>query len=252
MDYESVYQTILFTDIREFGRPGRIDMVRARLRASHGRDLKESLGAATVDPDRCVFRDRGDGFLVLIPGDVPKKHLLNHFVIEMEARLRQHNTASSEQAQIQLRMAMHAGEVAYDEHGEVGTDINITARLLDSDPLRTALSPPTHLALIVSDQLYRGVVQQDTGLIDARDYRRVKVHVKEFESVGWITVFPRHSAASAAEDDARSKPPATSPSRRDVRIKFEGKNSFRDFVAGDVIHNRGPGDESSQALGGRP
>jgi class 3 adenylate cyclase len=200
-----------------------------------------------------VFRDRGDGFLVLIPGDVPKKHLLNHFVIEMEAHLRQHNTASSEQAQIQLRMALHAGEVAYDEHGEVGTDVNIAARLLDCAPLRAALSPPTHLALIVSDQLYRGVVQQDTGLIDAREYRRVKVHVKEFEAVAWITVFPRHSAASATGDDARSEPPAASPSREGTRISFQGRTTARDVIAGDaVIHYHGPGEGSSHTPGGRP
>jgi class 3 adenylate cyclase len=251
VDYESVHQTILFTDIREFGRPGRIDMVRAVLRARLGLDLRESLRAATVDPERCVFRDRGDGFLVLIPGEVPKKHLLNHFVIEMEARIRQHNAASSEQAQIQLRMAMHAGEVAYDEHGEVGTDVNIAARLLDCAPLRDALSPPRHLALIVSDPLYRGVVRQDAGLIDASDYRRVKVHVKEFEAVGWITVFPRRTPD--IRDHAVSEPPATSPPQQGATISFHGKTSFRDLIAGDsVINKSGSGERPSDERGGRP
>ncbi len=58
-------------------------------------------------------------------------------------------------------MALHAGEVCYDEHGVTAASINLAFRLLEADPLRAALAMLAQgvLAVITSAWFFEEVVE---------------------------------------------------------------------------------------------
>ena len=57
-------------------------------------------------------------------------------------------------------MAVHAGELHYDDHGVVGASVNLTFRLLNADPLRSALAGSSGvLALVTSYSFFEEVVR---------------------------------------------------------------------------------------------
>jgi hypothetical protein len=83
-------------------------------------------------------------------------------------------------------MALHAGEVCYDEHGVTAASINLAFRLLEADLLRAALAEsPGVLAVIASSWFYDEVVRHSTVVAL---FRRVEVTVKETTAAGWICV----------------------------------------------------------------
>jgi hypothetical protein len=104
----------------------------------------------------------------------------------------------SAEAQIRLRVALHAGEVFTDKHGAAGAALNHAFRLIEAAELRSALaSSPGVLALIVSSSFYRDVVRNSPAS-NPGAYRRVEISVKETAATGWIFL-PDH-APPAGED----------------------------------------------------
>lgn len=92
---------------------------------------------------------------------------------------------------MRLRMALHAGEVQYDDHGVASSSLNLAFRLIDAQPLKAALAAsPGVLALITSDWFFEDVVRHTPGAAPAT-YRRVKVAEKETSTIAWITL-PDH------------------------------------------------------------
>ncbi len=105
--------------------------------------------------------------------------------------LRRHNEARQPEEQIRLRMALHAGEVAYDDQGATGPAINRTFRLLEAPQLKSALAEsPGTLALITSAWFFDEVVRS-SNVVDATTFRPVQVAVKETTTTGWISL-PDH------------------------------------------------------------
>ena len=83
-----------------------------------------------------------------------------------------------------MRMAVHAGEVNYDEHGVTGTAINLAFRLLEAHQLKEALKDSAgELAIIVSSWFFEEVVRHSTAA-DA-GYHSVHVTVKETIATAW-------------------------------------------------------------------
>ncbi|MFJ8910203.1 ATP-binding protein [Amycolatopsis sp. NPDC102389] len=104
----------------------------------------------------------------------------------LAAAVGEHNRVHPSEERIRLRMALHAGEVAYDEHGVAAAAVNLTFRLLDAAPLRAALAEsPGVLALITSDWFFDEVVRH-SRVVDPATFRPVSVQVKETSTVGWI------------------------------------------------------------------
>ena len=126
------------------------------------------------------------GSSFLIPAEVPKGIFIESMPRELAEALREHNAGHRAEEQIRLRMALHAGEVYYDEHGVTVASINLAFRLLDAPPLKSALAEsPGTLALIVSSWFFDEVVRHSQAN-DAATYRRVRVAVKETTAVAWI------------------------------------------------------------------
>lgn len=228
MTADAVHHAILIVDIEGFGRPERTDHIRRELRHQLYRLVKESLEHAGVGIESWRSEDRGDGILVLVTADVPKTQLLDAWILWLTAGLRRYNGRSSPQARMRLRAAAHMGEVARDETGLVGTDLNDAFRLLDCDGLRDALdSSSGDLAVIVSDPVYQSVVKADAGLIDPNEYDQVAVSVKELDTFAWVIARRGARAGSTGHSQART------PSKPEGRggIVFNGETR----VEGDVV-----------------
>ncbi|MFC3454320.1 ATP-binding protein [Amycolatopsis speibonae] len=172
-------------------------------------DVMETAFAATGTAwESCYREDRGDALFVLVPGEVDKAAFVEAALPVLVTRLRVHNDTHPEAQRIRLRVALHAGEVGYDEHGVTSSSLTLTFRLCDAPPLKTALATsPGLLAVIASDWLFDDVVRHTPGAAPAT-WRPVPVDVKEIATTGWITLpdhpYPADSSTGAGRPRAGS------------------------------------------------
>lgn len=179
--------TIFAVDVEGFGDRRRTDPVLVAVRAAVHEVVLTAFEKAGVPWDRCFHEGCGDGLFVVIPSDVPKRLLGAPLPRELAAAVREHNGTCQENAHMRLRAAVHAGQVRRDAHGVAGTAVNLTFRLLNADPLRSALAQsPGVLALIASDWFFDDVIRHDPAS-DPGSYRRVRVSVKETKRWAWIS-----------------------------------------------------------------
>ncbi|OLF13385.1 ATP-binding protein [Actinophytocola xanthii] len=206
----AVHRSILVVDVERFGSPVRTDGDRVAVRSGLYGALENAFAAASVPWADCDHEDRGDGVLVIIPPTIPKSVLVRFLPDRMIAELRVHNDTHDIRQQIRLRVAVHAGEVHYDEHGVVGTSVNHAFRLLDAAAFRTAFAHSgAQLGMIVSTWFFDEVVRHVDGGI-AAEYQRVDVVSKETTATAWMRV-PDRSGAGLVVDPSvpRQLPPAS-------------------------------------------
>lgn len=182
----AAHRTILVVDVEGFGRRIRTNANRVTVRDGMYRTLQHAFSKANISWADCQHEDCGDGVIVLAPAEMPKSPFVESLPYELTEALREHNKAHPVEERIRLRMALHAGEVNYDEHGMTAAAINLPFRLLDAQPLRAALAEsPGALALITSMWFFDEVVRHGTASNLIR-YRPVRVMVKETSAVAWI------------------------------------------------------------------
>jgi Tetratricopeptide repeat/NB-ARC domain len=185
----AVHRTIVVVDVEGFGDQHRTNRNQVAVRAGLYHAMREAFARAGVPWDDCGVEDRGDGVFVLIPADVPKGLLAESLPSALVTALRAHNGAHPGPERIRLRIALHAGEVQYDEHGVTAASVNLAFRLLEASALKATLAgSPGVLAVIVSSWFFEEVVRH-TGAAAA--YRPVEVVVKETTTTGWICL-PDH------------------------------------------------------------
>jgi hypothetical protein len=190
---DAVHRAIVMVDIAESAQPVRTNPDRLVIRAAMYRALEEAFGRP--DWSLCRWEDRGDGVLVLVPPDVPKARLVTGFPRRLENALARHNVSMETRggertgaAQVQLRVAMHAGEVTFDRHGVLGAAIEHTFRLVAAPQLKAALSgSPDACALVASEWFYSNVVYHHPA---ARpdSYRQIGCEVKDTKFSAWLRV----------------------------------------------------------------
>lgn len=91
-------------------------------------------------------------------------------------------------AATRLRLAIHAGEVAFDDHGVTSTALTTAFRLLDAKPLKQALArSPGVVGMIVSRLIFNDVVRH-SARVDLTTFRPVDVTVKEVHDRAWIAL----------------------------------------------------------------
>ena len=197
----AVHRTILVVDVEGFGDKRRTNTDRLSVRDGMYRAVQQAFAKSGVSWADCYHESCGDGVFVLIPADVPKGVFVDSMPRELAGALHEHNASHGAQQQIRLRMALHAGEVYYDEHGVTAESINLAFRLLDARPLKEALADsPGSLAMIVSPWFFDEVVRHSPSG-DAASYRPVQVAVKETSAVGWISRPDHPYPPDAAELD---------------------------------------------------
>jgi hypothetical protein len=179
--------------------------VKAQLR----RDTYEFFEQALVDSGgttdlRDRYVDRVDGPMALIrPTDrFPKTWLLTRFAPRLRELLDERNSGAGHHP-LRLRIAIHAGDVACDDTGWFGEEIEIANRLLAAPALKTRLQQTfSPVVLVVSEQIHRSVIRHGYPGIDARTFTPlIKLEVAGLECHGWVHV-PGESAGPA---DSRAR-----------------------------------------------
>jgi hypothetical protein len=176
----------MVVDIADSARWHNQDQLRARETLTNA--IHTAIRAAKTTIAELVIEDRGDGMILLIPASVSKVDILDPLIPRLTELIQEHNAAVAPPRRIQLRVAVHAGEVHRDTHGWVGSDLNTACRLVNGLPLYQKLqrAPATDLALIVSDLIYQGVIRHCYRSIDPSDYTPVHITAKETSTVAWL------------------------------------------------------------------
>jgi len=177
--------TVVVTDVAAFGAVTRTNDDRRIIRCAI---LEMTRLALNRIWDECSWEDRGDGLLLVVPPKIPTARVLEHLRTMLPVTLRRHNRIYSATAQIQLRVAMDVGPVISDTMGVSSDAIIRAARMRDAPALRTAMTTKgATLGIIVSEFVYEAAVRQGSDLIDAADYHKVSVNVKETVSLpAWM------------------------------------------------------------------
>lgn len=192
------HQTIVVVDVAGYTAPARTAAHQRVVRDGMYQALKAAFTESGVNLETCHTEDRGDGVLILVPPEVGPIRLADALPNRLVAELRRHNAVHSAGAGIQLRMALHAGQVGRDERGVVGQAVNVAFRLVDAPEAKSALKSSTGvLGVIASDYFYHDVIVNDPAA-DADSYRKLQVSVKESEFVAWLRLPDRPATAEKA------------------------------------------------------
>jgi class 3 adenylate cyclase len=184
----AVHQIIVVVDVQGFAARQRTFGDQLAIRDGLYRALRLAFMHSGVSWDACYHEDRGDGVLILVPGQVPKVSVAAGVPGALAAAVSAHNHAHGPGAQMRLRLALHAGEVAHDAHGVTGHAVTLAFRLLEARPLKQALVwSPGVLAVVASAWFYEQVIQQNETCAPAR-WRRAPLTVKETRQDGWISL----------------------------------------------------------------
>jgi hypothetical protein len=188
----AVHRTIVVVDVEGFGDRHRILPHQLAVRGGLYSALQEAFRVAGVPWTACRCEDRGDAVFVLARPEVPKALFVETVPHALVAAVRVHNASHCREQRIRLRMAVHAGEVAYDGHGVTSAAVNLTFRLVDARSVKMALAESVGvLALITSDWFFDDVVRHCPAA-EPTTYRPTRVEVKETVTVGWICL-PDHA-----------------------------------------------------------
>ena len=135
----AVHRTIIAVDVDGFGDPHRTNPNQVAVREGLYRAMREAFRLAGIPWTDRDHEDRGDGMFILVGPDVPKSLFVESLPSALIAALRSHNAAHTDSERIRLRMALHAGEVHYDDHGATAA---AAALLHDSDASQPSRIPP--------------------------------------------------------------------------------------------------------------
>ncbi|MEV7092234.1 hypothetical protein AB0M80_05275 [Amycolatopsis sp. NPDC051045] len=148
--------------------------------------LRASFAAVGIPWDDCFKENTGDGAMIQLPVSVAKAGLVARFPDSLLAELRRYNSVHVDEANVQLRVALHAGEVFQASHGTVSQATSFAFRILDAPEAKRALKESgAMLALIVSDGFYHDVVVHDPAAVPY-SYQRIPVRVKETAADAWL------------------------------------------------------------------
>ncbi|MBN6037601.1 ricin-type beta-trefoil lectin domain protein [Amycolatopsis sp. 195334CR] len=180
----AVHRTIVFVDVEKFSAVGTLlDQlaVRAGLRAV----MAKAFGTAGIPWSACHVEDRGDGLLIVGPGE-SKAPYVESLPGAVARELRTHNTHSPAESRFRLRMVVHAGELSFDKAGCTGNAVVRAARLLDAAPVKAALAASSGVLVVVVSQWFYDEIVSQSAVLDTGRYRRVTIRVKETETTGWV------------------------------------------------------------------
>jgi len=126
----AVHRTIVALDVEGFGARDRTNRNQVAVRDGLYTAVRAAFGEAGIPWADHDHEDRGDGMFILAGAEVPKSLFVELLPSALVSALREHNRGHPDSERIRLRLALHAGEVNYDEHGATAAAINLTFRLL--------------------------------------------------------------------------------------------------------------------------
>ena len=199
----AVHRTIVAVDVEGFGDRRRTNRNQVAVRDGLYGAMGEAFGQAGVPWADCDHEDRGDGIFILVGPEVPKSVFAEALPSALATALYRHNGTHPDRERIRLRMALHAGEVTFDQHGATAASVNLAFRMLECGPVKAALAAsPGVLAVITSSWCFEEVVRHST--VDPAKYHAVLVAVKETTTTGWICL-PDHPGRHARHAQLRAR-----------------------------------------------
>jgi hypothetical protein len=177
-----------------------------------------ALAECGMDLDGVDHQWTGDGINAIMPADMDPTVVLPVLIRSLAAHLGAGNARSGDR--IRLRMAIGVGLVEHNRTGFGGPMIIDINRLVDSVPLRAALSayPAADLAVAISDQVHATVIRPGYPGIPGGQFSRVDVVAKEFAAPAWIWVSARQWSAPAYQPLANDDPRAIAGYRLAARL----------------------------------
>ncbi|QQQ78767.1 hypothetical protein IOD16_10150 [Saccharothrix sp. 6-C] len=200
----AVHRSFVVVDVESYGDPTRSSPQRTAVRDGMRQALMAAFADCDLPWDDKAVDDAGDSLLVLMPADVPKSVLVERLPERVVAALRRHNEIHAHGARLRVRMAVHAGEVHFDEHGKTSEEMIFTYRILDAPAAKQALKSSTGtLVLVVSDPFYRSVVRHDPAARPG-DYTAAQAKVKEADARVWVRLVDGKPIAGDATTPIRT------------------------------------------------
>ncbi|GAA3510398.1 hypothetical protein [Actinomadura keratinilytica] len=169
------------------------------------KSLVEALDTAAdqvgLDRDAWCRQEGGDSELAVLPADVDEAVVVADFTRELAISLRRQNRSRRHECRLRVRMAMHCGVLLEGANGYAARAPVEACRLRDSAELRKALASRANadLALIVSDVLFRDIVEPGYRGLQPDRFQQVSVCEKEYRGVGYI-LLPEQAAPVAGTD----------------------------------------------------
>jgi hypothetical protein len=183
---EQQHRTIVVVDIARFTDPVRTQLHQRVVHEGLYEVLETAFDEAGIRWKECETEDRGDGALILVPPQFPNVALVDQLPTRLLAGLRRYNAAHAVEARMRLRLAVNAGEVHRNPKSFVSQAIDLTFRLIDAAPVKTALERSGgSLALIAADVFYLNVIRHDPAA-EPGSYRRLEVQVKQTRAIAWL------------------------------------------------------------------
>ena len=115
-----------------------------------------------------------------------------------------------DEARLRLRLAVHHGVAMPADNGCSGQGVIAVSRLVDGVPVKGALAlvPEAHLAVVLSERVFRDTVAQRHTALRASDFRRVIVRNKQFTEPAYLYL-PGHDIHAISLPDEPTGPAAT-------------------------------------------
>jgi hypothetical protein len=189
-DYRLDYRPMLAVDIASSAGRGNVALM--KIRDELFTTLRESFQRSGICWEACHHDDLGDGLRIMPPSGSPKAELIYPVLSELAIRLRTHNRTAGPTTRIRVRAALHAGELCLGPADEItGQPLEVLARMLDAQPVRTALAEAPDaatVAVLLSQHFYDETVRHGYPGIDPDDFRQVSFTAKEYTAQAWLYV----------------------------------------------------------------
>jgi len=180
------HTTICAVDIAGFGEMSRTRANYVALREGMYQSVEQAFLESGIPWEDCYQEGAGDGILALAPAGVGKGAFAEKLPLTLVSALQDHNSGHPPEERIRLRLVLHAGEITRDGRGVTGPAIIHAFRLLESPPLKEALSVSTGVLAIVSSAWFYDEVIRHHPEYAPEEYEQVAVDVKETNGFGWI------------------------------------------------------------------
>lgn len=203
--------------------------------------LDQAAAATGLRRDLWLKQAMGDGELAILPRDEPEPVVVEDYPRELDAALTRWNESARTDYRIRLRIAIHFGAAMPADNGYAGQGVVAVSRLVDSRPVRDALtaSPAANVAVILSRQVFDDVVRQNHVSLTESDFTKVRVQVKEYQDEAWLKIAgqPSYRDADGKQDDHDDdSPPQAGPA---LSQHFHGDVHAPNAVFGISYDSRG-------------
>jgi len=170
------YRYLAAVDIEGFSSLSALEQV--QMQADLSRVLDIAANRACLNRPLWQLEMRGDGELAVLPAETDGPGMIADYRRELAGALAEVNR--SRQRRMRIRVALHHGTVVQGRFGPAGQGPIVVSRLLDSGELRHYLAERAglDLALIVSESLYRDVIETRFRGLEPAEFTPVCISAK--------------------------------------------------------------------------